>query len=421
MKKYLRSVVIRVLWWQVERLRLKYKPIVIGVAGSVGKTSTKTAVAQVLSQKYKVAWQAGNYNDVVSIPLVFFKQPVISLFNPFAWLLTFIRNELVIRNYNYDIVLLELGTDHAGDMAQLKGLLELDFCLLTAIQPEHMENFTSLEEVAEDELLAVKLANAVVVDSDSVEERYLKHIDQPVMVSSKKGDCVIKAGKLSKYGREVTLAFEDKNYELMTPLLGEHNLPSLAFAAVMGRLLEISDEQINESLALIQPVSGRMKLLKGAQGSILVDDSYNSSPHATKAALKTLYEMKSKSKIAILGQMNEMGNFSREYHEEVGNFCDPKELTLVVTIGPDANSYLAQKAEENGCKVVRCSSPYHAGEIVKPLLTKDTAVLIKGSQNEVFAEEATKLLLQDRGDVAHLVRQSPKWLKAKRKQFKGVL
>ena len=86
MKKYLRSVVIKILWWQVARLRVKYSPVVIGVAGSVGKTSTKTAIAKVLEKKYKVAWQEGNYNDVVSIPLVFFQRSIPSVFNLFAWM-----------------------------------------------------------------------------------------------------------------------------------------------------------------------------------------------------------------------------------------------------------------------------------------------------------------------------------------------
>ena len=96
MKNFFRAIVIKVLWGQVSRLRKKHNPKVIGVAGSVGKTSTKIAVAKVLSEKYQVAWQEGNYNDVVSIPLVFFNRKMPSLMNPFAWLLLFIKNEIKI-------------------------------------------------------------------------------------------------------------------------------------------------------------------------------------------------------------------------------------------------------------------------------------------------------------------------------------
>ena len=422
MKKYLRSVVIIILWWQVARLRVKYSPVVIGVAGSVGKTSTKTAIAKVLEKKYKVAWQEGNYNDVVSIPLVFFQRSIPSVFNLFAWMFLFIKNEISIqRGYDYEVVVAELGTDHAGDMAQLRGLLTLDYCVLTAITPEHMAGFTDLDDVAKDELVATELAENLIIDKEGVPEKYTEKLSNPITISLNNGDCVIEPGELNKAGREAKFRFEDKFYEVTTKIIGIHNLSALAFAVTMARILEIDDTSIKVVLESIEPVNGRMQILDGVNGAILIDDTYNSSPKAAISALDTLYELTTKSKIAILGQMNEMGDFSRQYHQEVGEYCDPEQLNLVVTIGEDANKYLAEKAEENHCKVIRCSSPYHAGELIKPILTKDTAVLVKGSQNSVFAEEAVKLLLNDSSDETKLVRQSPKWQKIKRRQFRNVL
>jgi UDP-N-acetylmuramyl pentapeptide synthase len=118
--------------------------------------------------------------------------------------------------------------------------------------------------------------------------------------------------------------------------------------------------------------------------------------------------------------MNELGKHSKELHEQTGKLCDPKQINLVVTIGKDANKYLASEAEKRGCKVMRCPSPYHAADVVRPLLKKEAVILAKGSQNGVFAEEALKELLADAKDAKKLVRQSRRWLKYKESHFHDV-
>lgn len=422
LKKLFKTPITKVLWWQVARLRAAYKPIVIAVSGSVGKTSTKAAVAHVLSQKYSVAWQKGNYNDLISIPLVFFMKPIPILLNPFAWILLFIKNELMIRRgYSYRVVVLELGTDHAGDMKRLEGVLEVDYTLLTAITPEHMQGFEDIDDVAKDELIASKLAKLTIVDADSVPEKYVTHIESPVTISRTEGDCLIKVGKVDLEGRRAVFELQQEpliTYRIKSKLIGAHNLSALAFALLIGLELELSQKQLQEGLESFEPFAGRMRLFKGKKDSVLVDDTYNSSPHALKAALDTLYEIKASKKIAVLGQMNEMGRFSEGYHREAGEWCDPKQLDLLVTLGEDTNKYLAKEAEKRGCKVVRCSSPYQAADIVLPLLDKNTVVLLKGSQNGGFLEEATALLLKNKEDAQRLVRQSDKWIAIKERAFK---
>ncbi|HET7827881.1 MAG TPA: cyanophycin synthetase, partial [Candidatus Saccharimonadales bacterium] len=163
----------------------------------------------------------------------------------------------------------------------------------------------------------------------------------------------------------------------------------------------------------------RMQILLCVNGSTIIDDSYNASPAAVKLALDYLYEIDSPQKIAVLGNMNELGSFSESAHIEIGKYCDPKQLALVITIGPDANKYLAPSASAMGCKVHEFDSPYTAGEYLKPILQKGAAVLVKGSQNGVFAEETVKLLLANPADVNKLVRQSTDWLKIKQKAFKN--
>jgi UDP-N-acetylmuramoyl-tripeptide--D-alanyl-D-alanine ligase len=160
-----------------------------------------------------------------------------------------------------------------------------------------------------------------------------------------------------------------------------------------------------------------MQILKGIKNSIIVDDTYNSSPIAVEAALKTIYGINANQRIAVLGMMNELGDYSKEAHERVGNFCNPQKLELVVTIGKDANQYLARCAEEKGCKVIKTDSPYEAARIVKENLKERAIILVKGSQNGVFSEETVKVLLANKKDVKNLVRQNDFWLKKKRAQF----
>jgi len=160
-----------------------------------------------------------------------------------------------------------------------------------------------------------------------------------------------------------------------------------------------------------------MQILDGVKDTIIIDDTYNASPIAVKAALDVLYAAKAKQRVAILGSMNELGVYSREAHQEVGAYCDPKRLDVVVTIGHDAKKWLAPVARERGCQVIDFTSPYEAGEYVSGKLQRGGVVLAKGSQNGVFTEEAIKPLLADPTDAAKLVRQSPYWITRKARQF----
>jgi UDP-N-acetylmuramoyl-tripeptide--D-alanyl-D-alanine ligase len=127
--------------------------------------------------------------------------------------------------------------------------------------------------------------------------------------------------------------------------------------------------------------------------------------------------MPQKYKIAILGSMNELGDESQAAHEEIGAYCDPHKLSLVITVGNAAKEYLAPAAQAAGCTVQSFLSPYEAGNYATDFVTSNTAVLAKGSQNGVFAEEAIKPLLADKTDALKLVRQSPYWMHIKKQQF----
>jgi len=192
----------------------------------------------------------------------------------------------------------------------------------------------------------------------------------------------------------------------------------LLAAAAVATLLGIKQPAIAAALATLPPVAGRVQLLKGDNDSLIIDDTYNASPAAVKAGLDVLYAAKATHRIALLGNMNELGAYSKEAHIEVGKYCKAGKLDLVVTIGKDANKYLAKAANDAGCEVISCKTPYEAGAIIHGRLTPGTVLLAEGSQNGVFAEEALKDLLLDPADKSKLVRQSRSWLRVKRLSFK---
>ena len=397
-----KKAVAAVLGYQVRKLVKKNNLKVIGVVGSIGKTSTKLAITGVLNAGLKVRSQEGNYNDLVTVPLVFFGEQTPSLFNPLAWLGVFWRNQRQLSQpYPYEVVVIELGSDSPGQIKEFRRYLNLEIGLITAISPEHMQFFGTLDGVAKEELAISNFSSLILANKDLSDDKYLKGLPN-LLTYSLKGAADF---NLTKLGIDPADISQAEQY-------------SRVAAAAVAIKLGLDEDQIKNGLKNIKPPAGRMRILKGVNGSTIIDDSYNSSPAAAKLALDYLYKIGSSQKIAVLGNINEMGEYSQQAHEEVGQYCDPKKLSLVITIGPDAEKYLAPAAEAKGCKVQSFNNPYTAGEYLRPIVQKGATVLIKGSQNGVFAEETVKLLLANPDEAQKLVRQSDDWLKIKEKSFK---
>ena len=420
MKQFARSFVVSILAWQVRRLQKNRKFTTIAVVGSIGKTSTKFAVAQLLSSKYRVRFQEGNYNDRVSVPLVLFGQKLPNLFNPLAWLITFIRCEIALHKpYKFDIVVLELGTDGPGQIAGFKDYLKVDIAIVSAITPEHMEYFVDIDAVAKEELSIVQYAKNVLMNTDLVAHEYVSLLPEASTYGFREGvDYRLTNLVFDKNGARFDLIMhQDEELGVSTTAISEPQLYSLTAALAVGEMMGMTDTELLAGTHSLTPVSGRMQILKGIQDSMIIDDSYNSSPEAVKAALHTLYRLPAPQKIAVLGNMNELGSFSVESHKEIGNACDGGQIAELLTIGPDANQYLAAAAEVKGCRVTKFDSPYAAGEYLANIIQKGSIILVKGSQNKVYAEEAIKPILANPQDATKLVRQSPSWLKKKAQNF----
>lgn len=423
MKQTLKSFIASVLGWQVRRLSRKNKIRVVAVVGSIGKTSTKIAIAKLLSQQYRVCYQDGNYNDIVTAPLVFFNRTLPSLLNPFAWLRTIIGIELQLhRPYPYDIVVLELGTDGPGQMIRFKKYLRVDLLVVTAIAPEHMEFFSSLDAVAAEELAAQEYSKNILINKDLCAPQYTEQIKRSYMTYSTKSPADYDLVVNQRTGGHYDLSVVSHGNTVVAATykgISDVELYSVCAATAVAHRFSVSASHMAAGIGKLTAFNGRMKQLRGANQSVIIDDTYNSGPVAAKAALDSLYKLRAPQKIALLGNMNELGDYSGQAHTEVGEYCSPKELDLVVTIGKDANRYLAAAAEKRGCKVKTFDNPYDAGIFIKDVVKPNAVILAKGSQNGVYAEEAVKLFLDNPKDAKHLVRQSPEWMSKKRWNLAG--
>jgi UDP-N-acetylmuramyl pentapeptide synthase len=408
----------RMLEKQVVELRQKYGFTVIAVAGSVGKTSTKLAIAHTLARTKRVIYQEGNYNDRLTVPLVLFGHKLPGLFNLPAWIRILAANKRILKqDYPYDVAVLELGTDGPGQMKDF-AYLRPDLTVVTAITPEHMEFFKTLDAVASEELTVLDYSRQTLVNADDTLAQYV--MDRRVQTYGKaKGTDWHIASWDSKGlgGVNIKLEHGDDKYDFASPLLGLQGAKITGATAAACLLTGLEAADVQSGLAGLPPTPGRMQILPGLQGSTIIDDTYNASPVAVMAGLDVLADAPAEKRIAILGSMNELGDYSKKAHEEVGNYCDAAKVDLVVTIGKMARDMLAPVAAQKGCVVESFLSPYEAGRYVKEQLKDGTVVLGEGSQNGVFAEEALKQLLADPADAVKFVRQSPSWLAVKKRQF----
>jgi UDP-N-acetylmuramoyl-tripeptide--D-alanyl-D-alanine ligase len=417
-KRWGKAILSRRLEAQVKQLRAKNTFTVVAVVGSVGKTTTKLTIASMLGTQRRVRYQTGNYNDRLTVPLIFFGQDQPGIFNIPAWLRILRSNARQLKQtYPYDIVVVELGSDGPGQIKDF-AYIKPDITVVSALTDEHMAFFKTLDAVAEEELTAATFSTQTLINVDDSPEQYLSGISY-LGYGRTGNDYILSERTPQSDGTQaLQLSFGGKTQTITTSLLGEQGAKSILAGVAVADLCGLSGEQITSAAASVQAVPGRMQLLGGINNSTIIDDSYNASPAAMKAALDVLYATPAKQRIALLGNMNEMGELSPGMHKDIGEYCDPSKLNLVVTLGPDANEYLAPAAEAKGCTVQTFASPYLAGEFLKSRVSDGAAVLIKGSQNAVFAEEAIKSLLANPDDAQKLVRQSPDWLKKKHAQFK---
>lgn len=400
----------------------------IAVGGSVGKTSTKHAIANVLSQRYKVRMQEENHNTELSAPLgilgIDYPEDVHSIS---AWLAVFsAARQRINHPDDAQVIVQELGSDKPGDMAAFATYLLPDIGVITGVTPEHMEFFGSIEAVALEELALANFSKLALINRDDIDGRFAEYITNATIDTYgttasaeyrfETQDTTMQDG----YSGNILITEYDEPLPVTLKVLGEHSLRPIMAAVGVGIKLGLTADEIRKGVEEIRAVPGRMNVLRGQNNSTIIDDTYNSSPAAADAAMRTLYTLQAPQRIVILGSMNELGSMSAQEHEFLGSICDPSLLAWVVTVGEEAEKYLAPAARAKGCQVKSFKSAIEAGGFVHSVLEEGAIVLAKGSQTGIYCEEAVKVLLHTTDDTQQLVRQSPEWQERKTVFFSGV-
>lgn len=400
----------------------------IVVAGSVGKTSTKIAIGTVLNEKFRVRLHEGNHNSELSAPLAIlgieFPENIRKVGQ---WLAVFKAiNQRIKQPADVDVIIQELGTDAIGQIPHFGTYLTPDIAVITSVSPEHMEFFKTLDAVAAEELSAANFSKWALINRDDIPGVYAADITNPNLNTYGTTDAAEYRFSSTDYTYEdgFTGTFTAPEWPTPVPttlhLVGEHSTRAAVAAGAVGVKLGMSEAEISSGMTKIRAVNGRMNILRGVKNSIIIDDSYNSSPLALASALRALYQMNVPQRMAILGSMNELGTMSEAEHMAIGKLCDPIQLTHVITVGEEAEKYLAPAARIAGCHVVCFKSPIQAAAYANKFIEPGGAVLFKGSQGGIYLEEGVKVLLHSTEDEQHLVRQSPAWLEKKRKFFESL-
>ncbi len=411
-------------------LRNNPKITLIGVSGSVGKTSTKFAVAESLKASGKeVLIHEGAYNDPLSSIFVLMEQPYPNINSLLALIRAYFSlQKAKKREAQFDFAVLELGTDMPGEMRQFAKYLELDICVICAITPEHMVNFSNVEEVSNEELEVLKYSKKIIACKDLIPKKYQHQIEKSGLgfewYGTAKGNHVsVSSGGLVDVGlktkREISLRLGGGEVRVRSGLLHLHSGFVMGAAVCVANSLGLDLGGIARALETVGPAPGRGRLLAGRRGSIIIDDSYNNvGANVSIASLDLLYEFNTRRRIAILGGINETGErLEREAHTEVALHLNKKKLEEVILIGRLAKTYYKPILETSDIKYKYFSTPYKAGDYLQHKLVAGMVVLVKGSQNGIYSEEAIKPLLQDINDEKLLVRQSATWIAKKLKSF----
>lgn len=394
------------------------------VVGSVGKTSTKMAIGTVLSERYRVRLHEGNHNAELSAPLailgVEYPENIKSIGQ---WLRVFRAAKQRIREpADVDVIVQEVGTDGIGQVPHFGTYARPNLAVVTAVADEHMEFFKTLDAVAEEELSAANFSEAALINRDDIPGQYSSLITTPRFstygTSSAAEFSIAQADFTLTEGTKGLLNTPlHQNVPVQLAIVGEHSLRAAAAAAAVGELFTLAPEEIQSGIRKLRAVPGRMNVLRGMDSTVLIDDTYNSSPIAAESAIRTFYQIPAPQRIAVMGSMNELGDVSAAGHKAVGDLFDPMEVAYVITVGDQANTYLAEAATLKGCRVIKCRNALEAGAEAHQLMEEGAVLLFKGSQGGIYLEEAVKMVLHSTDDEDRLVRQSPKWMEKKRAFF----
>ena len=336
---------------------------VVGITGSVGKTSTKEMIASVLSRKYQVLKTSGNYNNEIGLPLTIFQ----------------IRRE-------HQVAVLEMGISDFGEMHRLAAMSQPDICVITNIGLCHLENLGTRDGIlkAKTEVFAHMQPDGTVIlngDDDKLQTQAIVNGKPAIFYGIHREDSGENAKNLTSdfYATDIrNLGLEGMQAVIHTPqgeflasipLPGEHNVYNALAGTAVGMQLGLTLEEIAAGIASVQTIAGRSNLIHTG-GMTIIDDCYNANPVSMKASIDVLAHTKGR-RIAVLGDMGELGTDERTLHRGVGEAVAESGIDALFAVGELAEEYAAVAAVNTSCSV-------HYHKTVTEVLPELTAYVREG-------------------------------------------
>ena len=418
----------RILTWQARTLLRRTKPQIIAITGSVGKTSSKDAIYAILKHHVHARKSQKSFNSELGVPLTVLGLPN-AWSNPFGWLKNIFDGFLLLLapgDYP-DVLVLEMGVDRPGDMARLCQWITPDIVVLTRLPdvPVHVEYFDSPQAVVTEKLHlvhALKPTGTLIYNHDDEQIRaIIDDIPQTAIGFSRyslsqftaSADQVVYQDGIAT-GLEFKLTHVDTTVALtVSGSLGVQHAYNYAAAVAVANQFDIDTKNAVTALAAHRPPAGRMRLIPGLKHTRIIDDTYNSSPTAAERALLTLKELKGGNrKIAVMGDMLELGQYSTSEHEKIGALaaecCD-----MLVTVGVRARK-IAAGALAHGLSeknILQYDSIERAANELQNLLKRDDIILVKASQSIRGEKLVYEIMAEPDSASELLVRQDKAWQK----------
>lgn len=349
---------------------------VVGITGSVGKTSTKEMIASVLSQKYNVHKTQGNFNNECGLPLTIFEM-----------------------NEEHEVSVLEMGINHFGEMRKLSTTASPDICVITNIGVAHLEFLKTQEGILQEKTQMfqdMKRGGSIILNGDDPLLSTLGPVKgaEPVFYGLNQEANDIYADNIMSLGLKgtsCTIHLPDESFTCVVPTPGMHMVPNALAGASVGYTLGLTAEEIKNGIESLPFIPGRNNIIQTGH-MILLDDCYNANPISMKASLDVL-NMAIGRKVAVLGDMGELGDNQAELHHTVGRYAADLGIDLVCAIG-ELSQEIAAGARAGGIKALWFEAKADFLAQAETILNEGDNVLIKASHGMEFPElvEALKKL-----------------------------
>ena len=379
LQKYADKAIIKVentleaLYKLAEYKRSLYDIPVIAITGSVGKTSTKDIIANVVSTKYKTLKTEGNNNNNIGLPMT------------------------ILKLKDHEALVVEMGMNHFGEISLLTKIAKPTIAVITNIGTSHIGNLGSRENILKAKLEILEGMDKPILvinnDNDLLHEWYENNkekIEIHTIGIENQSEINAKKIKLKEESSEFIALTKQEEVKVNVPVGGTHFVYNSLCAIAIGKLLDISTENITKGISTFELTKKRMDIKKLDNGAIIINDSYNASYESMKASIEFLAKHTGKRKIAVLGDMFELGKYTKELHEKVGKEIVKNKIDVLICSGENSK-YIIESVKNSSTKTIYFENKKQIIEKLQKELKNGDVVLVKASNAMKFYEICQKL------------------------------